>query len=129
MIKIVNNKTYENWKTFRRCVINIKYAHSYPNFSLDESMRFVDVTGRVYRWEDGTPRFTIKAEEIIAVIGKDSFKKLIENLWEPHIYNHVITPPTSVRNLFRLFHGFYWGASPEGMEYWQRVANKIKEIK
>ena len=128
MIKIVDSNTFGNWKVFRKCVTGIKFANAYPKFSLDRPLTHIAVSG-VGMGFDANPTFSIGAKKVVEVIGKDAFKKLIENTWEPKYYNYTIIPPDSLGTLYRVFHGFSWAKTPEGTKYWANVVSKLGRIR
>lgn len=118
MIVIVNEKSQANWQIVRDDLIGgLRYSWDNLNevgtwqYSLDTKLFGIDTTSGKY-----------PAHEIIEVIGKDIFVKMIEHIWDKECYRKNDRHEYCLKDLV-LF--FSWGSVlGDGID-WRTVYDKL----
>ena len=116
MVVVTSASSYENWRRFSIIVGSLKFSYDYPRFSLDKNIGETRITSEMYR-----ANIKVEASEIISVIGKETFKLLIENIWNKDYYLSDIRGS----NIWEYTEAFAWDKTPQGEEYWYDIKIRL----
>ena len=118
MVVIANNNSYNNWRRFSVIVGSLKFSHNYPRFSLDETLNKTIITSEMAK-----ANTKVEASEIIDVIGSESFKFLVENIWNKDYYLSDIHGSY----IWEYTESFAWDKTPQGEDYWYDIKIRLRE--
>lgn len=114
-----DDNTTKNWRIAQRLLKDCAYSYN-PGLVNEYSLDTV-LTNKVYLYLG-----KYSAESVINVIGEVAFKKMIEYLWTPSLYNWDIgRAPYGIPSLANTFK---WEETEEGHIYWQGIRRKLSRV-